>query len=267
MEPKDFFLKPTVPTQRQYEALRAFYAEGLSALDAASKYGLSPSYFGKLRYEFSCALKNGVNPFFQHKKTGPKEPFTDQAVIEVIVALRKQNYSIVDIKAALVAQGKSLSLEAIDNILKSEGFAPLPKRTRSERLSIKLPAKIEAPPSVPLELVDEEFSTEKGAAPLIFLPLIEKLNIIPAIKNSGYPATSVLSDVSSILSFVALKILGNERLSHDATWNLDRGLGFFAGLNVLPKSSTLSTYSYMVQRPSNRKLLENYLPNLPGKWR
>ncbi|NIM99353.1 MAG: hypothetical protein GTO24_15145 [candidate division Zixibacteria bacterium] len=92
---------------------------------------------------------------------------------------------------------------------------------------------------------------------MIFLPLIEKLNIIPAIKNSGFPGTSVLSDVSSVLSFVALKILGNERLSHDAAWNLDRGLGFFARLNVLPKSSTLSTYSYMVQRPSNRTFLEN----------
>jgi hypothetical protein len=54
---------------------------------------------------------------------------------------------------------------------------------------------------------------------------------------------------------VALKILGNERLSHDVTWNLDRALGFFAGLNVLPKKATLSSYSYRVLRESNRSFL------------
>ncbi len=83
----------------------------------------------------------------------------------------------------------------------------------------------------------------------------------PLIQNIGlggmhkFPKTSVISDISSVLSFVALKILGNEQLSHDTGWNMDRSLGLFAGLNVLPKSSTLSTYSYRVQRSSNRRFL------------
>lgn len=38
---------------------------------------------------------------------------------------------------------------------------------------------------------------------------------------------------------------------------MDRALGLFAGLNVLPKSTTLSTYSYRVTRQSNRQLLEH----------
>ncbi len=142
------------------------------------------------------------------------------------------------------------------NILKTEGFAPLPKRTRRERLDVKIPDKIDAPQSVALELKDEEeFSTEKGAGPLIFLPLIEQLGIIQAIKIANFPKTSALSDVSMVLSFLALKILGSGRLSHDTTWNMDRALGFFAGLNVLPKKGTLSSYSYRVRRSSNRKFL------------
>lgn len=131
----------------------------------------------------------------------------------------------------------------------------MPKRTRRERLSVQVPAKIEPPQCVPFELKNEEFSTEKGAAPLLFLPLIERLGIVEAIKRAGFPQTSVLSDVSSVLSFVALKTLGNERLSHDTTWNMDRVMGFSANLNVLPKRSTLSSYSYRVQRSSNRKFL------------
>jgi len=255
MEPKNFFLNPDSPAQRQYEALRYFYVEGNCASKTASKFNFSYTYFKKLRYEFNKSIKEEKNPFFQKKKTGPKKRFTDNKTIEQIVCLRKQNHSIQDIKTILEAKDQCISLDTIDKILKSEGFASLPKRTRMERLSAKIPAKVKPPQCLPLEVSNEEFSTEKGVAPLIFLPLIEKLGIIEAIKKAEFPETSVLTNISSILSFVALKILGNERLSHDTTWNMDRALGFFAKLNVLPKKSTLSSYSYRVQRSSNRKFL------------
>ena len=57
------------------------------------------------------------------------------------------------------------------------------------------------------------------------------------------------------MSLLALKLLGNERLSHDAPYSLDRALGLFAGLNVLPKNATLSSYSYRVRREQNLSLL------------
>ncbi len=255
MEAKEFFSRPSTTAHRHFEALRAFYHEGLRADEAAKRFGFSPAYFKKLRLEFNKELKAGVAPFFQVKKMGPKKRSTDEQVLAQIVALRKENYSIQDIRAVLDAQGKSLSLDAIDKILKAEGFAPLPKRTRRERLAIRVPAKIEAPACEALEWNDEEFFTERGAGPLVFLPLIEQLGIVPAIRDAGFAQTSVLSDVASVMSFVALKLLGNERLSHDSAYNLDRGLGLFAELNVLPKSGTLSTYSYRIQRASTRKLL------------
>ena len=250
-----YFINPTSPAQKQYEALKAFYVDGYSAIEAAQKFNFSPSYFKKLRYEFSQTLKSDQNPFFPIKKTGPKSRFTDKTIIEEIVALRKKNHSILDIKTILDAKTTILSLDTIDNILKGEGFAPLPKRTRVERLSVEIPKKIEAPQSVLWKYREEEFTTDKGIAPLLFLPLIEKLGIIEAIKKADFPKTSVLSDVSSILSLLALKLIGNEGLSHDTTWNFDRALGLFAKLNVLPKNSTLSSYSYRVSRRSNRNFL------------
>ena len=255
VDTKDFFLNPGSAAQRQYEALRLFYVDGLSADRAALQFGLSPSYFKKLRFEFSKSLGQDHNPFFPEKKRGPQKRFTNDQTISKIIALRKQNHSIQDIKAVLSGEGISLSLDTIDKILKAEGFAPLPKRTRKERLEVKIPQKIEAPQSVSFEIMNEHFSTEQGAGPLLFLPLLEKLGIVQAIRASGFPQTSVLSDVQSVLSFLALKLLGAERLSHDSSWNMDRALGFFAGLNVLPKSGTLSTYSYRVMRQANRNLL------------
>jgi len=208
-----------------------------------------------LRIEFSRKLREEQNPFFSHKKTGPKGRSTGAKTIERVVALRKQNHSIIDIKQVLEAEGQALSLDTIDSILKSEGFAPLPKRTRQERSIAVVPHKIKAPQSSSLDWVCEKFTTGIGAGPLVFLPLIEKLGIVKAIKSANFPSTSNLSDVQMVLSFLALKLMGSKRLSHDTNWNLDRTLGLFAGLNVLPKSTTLSTYSYRVDRTSNKKFL------------
>ena len=255
MEIKEFFIKPKTTTQRQYEALRCFYLTDLSADLAAKKFDFSPKYFKKMRFEFARNLKNGIIPFFTETKPGPKKRLTDNSTINKIISLRKQNYSITDIKVVLDADGKILSIETIDKILKDEGFAPLPRRTHKERVSIRLPQKFEPPRSVHLEITDEEFTTEVNAGPLIFLPLLEKPDIISAIKTSGFPETAEISDVQSLLSFLALKIVGCKRWSHDTIWNMDRALGFFAGLNVLPKSTTLSTYSYRTRRLANREFL------------
>ena len=257
MDAKEFFTNPTSPAQRRYEALKTFYVDELTLADAATKFGLSPSYLKKVRFEFVRSLGEDLNPFFPKKKTGPKQRFTKQKTVERIIDLRKHNYSIIDIKVVFDAEGCILSIETIDKILKAEGFAPLPKRTRQERLSVTLPEKLKAPRSVKLELVDEEFITEVGAGPLVFLPLLENLGIVDAVKASGYPSTKEISNVQSVLSFLALKIMGEKRWSHDTLWNMDRALGFFAELNVLPKSGTLSTYSYRISRKMNRKFLEH----------
>ncbi len=252
---KTYFSQPTNPSQKKYEALRSFYLDKKPANQVAKQYGYSPEYFKKLRFIFATQIKKGQNPFFKPIKKGPKKRSTSDQIIDQIVDLRKQNHSINDIKAILESKDQKLSLETIDNILKEQGFAPLPRRTRKERNSILLPAKMKAPPAQPLEIIDEEFSTQRGGGILVFLPLIERLGIVKAIRSANFPQTSVIDDVSSVMCFLALKLIGRERLSHDETWNLDRSLGLFAGLNVLPKNATLSSYSYRILRYQNQKLL------------
>ena len=46
------------------------------------------------------------------------------------------------------------------------------------------------------------------------------------------------------MSFMALKLIGKERISHVVDLNFDYGLGAFAGLNVLPKVAAMTQYSY-----------------------
>jgi DNA-directed RNA polymerase specialized sigma24 family protein len=44
-DPRRFFAEPATPRQRQYEALRAFYLEGLTSTQAAERFGYSPGAF------------------------------------------------------------------------------------------------------------------------------------------------------------------------------------------------------------------------------
>ena len=67
---------------------------------------------------------------------------------------------------------------------------------------------------------------------------------------------------AALLSLLALKLLRKERLSHIDDYNVDEGLGVFAGLNVLPKKSFVTDYSYRTQRPQQEKLLGSWVKKL-----
>jgi len=73
MQPENFFTCPKSSAQRQYEALRAFYAEGLTDKKAAERVGFSCLYFKKIRNEFKKqCMNNNIPEFFVTKKPGPK---------------------------------------------------------------------------------------------------------------------------------------------------------------------------------------------------
>jgi len=107
-----------------------------------------------------------------------------------------------------------------------------------------------------------EFSSQLAGI-LIFLPVIKYYGIDKLIEESEYPQTKVIGRLSSILSFVALKLSDVERYSMDDAWCMDRGMGLFAGLNVLPKTAWFSSYSSGVTRQMN----VSFLKRLRNLWR
>ena len=64
---------------------------------------------------------------------------------------------------------------------------------------------------------------------------------------------------SALLSLLTLKLLDKERRSHVNDFNFDSALGLFAGLNILPKKSYLTDYSYRTQRCHQQKLLAGWV--------
>ena len=61
---------------------------------------------------------------------------------------------------------------------------------------------------------------------------------------------------------MALKLLDKERRSHIDDFNFDAALGLFAGLNILPKKSFATDYSYRTERRQQLALLQAWVQGL-----
>jgi hypothetical protein len=82
------------------------------------------------------------------------------------------------------------------------------------------------------------------------------------VHQAGYPGSKMIPADAALLSLLALKLLRKERLSHIDDYNVDEGLGLFAGLNVLPKKSFATDYSYRTQRRQQETLLGSWVKKL-----
>jgi len=59
-----FFREPSAPLQRQYEALRAVFIDGLSQKEAAGRFGYSYDAFRQLVHQFRQDCAAGAPPPF-----------------------------------------------------------------------------------------------------------------------------------------------------------------------------------------------------------
>ena len=121
-------MNPTESAQKRYEALRAYFLESLTQKEAAKRAGYSISTFQSLVSNF----QNGKVEFFVKPHYGPNKRQTSDFIQERVVSLRKSNHSIYEIKDILAKEGFNTSIQTINRIIKDEGFAKLPRRTKEE---------------------------------------------------------------------------------------------------------------------------------------
>jgi hypothetical protein len=96
----------------------------------------------------------------------------------------------------------------------------------------------------------------------LFLPLLAQLRLDHLVTQAGYPGSPMVPATSALLSLLALKLLDKERRSHISDFNFDEALGLFAGLNILPKTTFATDYSYRTQRWHQHRLLSGWLTHL-----
>ena len=100
------------------------------------------------------------------------------------------------------------------------------------------------------------------AGVFLFLPLLARLRFDDLVTQAGYPGSGMIPAPAALLSLLPLKLLDKERRSHITDFDFDEALGLFAGLNVLPKKSYVTDYSYRTSRSCQQALLSQWVAGL-----
>ncbi len=248
MDPRDYFRHPRDPGQRQYEALRASFLDRLSARAVAQRFQMTPGYVHVLRHRFSRGLLHFT---FRPSDVPGARRGTPAGVRSRIVELRQlRELSAGQIAEILEDEGTDLSVRTVERILREAGFPRLPRRTRlligETRAHTTVP---EVSQRLSVQAMDRMSVASEMAGLFAFVPFIELLGLPTLASRGGLPGSKPIPALQYFLSFLALKLAGTERLSHTNDHNFDAGLGLFAGLNVLPKCTAMSTYAYSLDGP------------------
>jgi hypothetical protein len=174
----------------------------------------------------------------------------------LIITLRKQNLSIYDIGTALAREGLIFSPVAVDQLLKEEGFARLPRRADEERPEGAKPTAAEVADVRDIDWTPRTFRTQCGGL-FLFLPFLAQVSLDQILRRIDFPSSKMIPAGQAMRSLLALKLFGSARHSHVMSSMLDQGLALFAGLNVIPKPSFLTEYSCRIDPGA-------YLPLMSG---
>jgi hypothetical protein len=237
------FLEPSNSTHRQYEALRAFFVDGVPSAEVAARFGYTPGSFRVLVHRFRNQSKRD---FFIPTASVGRPPGKQKRLREHVITLRKQNLSVHDISRALARDGESLSPAVLAAILKNEGFAKLPRRLDDERPDRPRPAVAEVADVRELDLTPRDLPTQFGGL-FLFLPWLTSAGLDQLLARAGFPGSKMVPAACAVRSLLALKLFGNARHGHVMSAVLDEGLALFAGLNVVPKRSFLTEYSCRIE--------------------
>jgi hypothetical protein len=248
------FLEPRNATHRQYEALRAYFVEGQPSADVARRFGYTPGSFRVLCHGFRT---NPDREFFCPPRTRQQPSTTADPVRQTMVALRKQNLSIYDIREALQEEGIQRSASGIAAVLQEEGFARLPRRRDEERPARVRPEAAQVADVRKLDLRDREFRTKFGGL-FLFVPYLVQIPFEELLARADFPGSAMVPAAHAMRSLLGLKLFGNARHSHVMSHVFDDGLALFAGLNVTPKRAFLTEYSCRIDPRSYPEVMAGW---------
>src|SRR5216683_10297 len=252
-----WFTSPQQVNQRRYEALRAYFVDGLSYAQAGAQLGYTRwAMINLVREHRAGKLELSAPP----RKPGPAPgtaPAKDRARGRVI-ELRRQGLSSYEISRRLTAEDTPLNRTSAAEILAGEGSGRLLRRPEPEAsISPVTPGRDTNWPAA--AVID--FSTwparldSTRAGLLLAVPDLVSLDLPALAAAAGYPGTRIIPAISWLLSLLALKLTRTRRVSHVDDLLADPAAALFAGLAVLPRKSALTGYSYRLSHAHQQNFL------------
>ncbi len=253
----EWFTSPQQVNQRRYEALRAYFVDGLSYAQAGAQLGYTRwAMINLVREHRAGKLELSAPP----RKPGPAPgtaPAKDRARGRVI-ELRRQGLSSYEISRRLTAEDTPLNRTSAAEILAGEGSGRLLRRPEPEAsISPVTPGRDTNWPAA--AVID--FSTwparldSTRAGLLLAVPDLVSLDLPALAAAAGYPGTRIIPAISWLLSLLALKLTRTRRVSHVDDLLADPAAALFAGLAVLPRKSALTGYSYRLSHAHQQNFL------------
>jgi len=238
-----------------YEALRAYFVGECTAAEAAERFGYSPGTFYVMCHHFR---RDPAPVFFVSPQRGPQEQPKKSAAREMIISLRKRNYSVYEISEALKGSKTPLGPTAVGEVLRAEGFSRLPRRLDEERPERVGPAAEAVADVRSFQVAQGKFVTKCGGL-FLFLPDLAALDLDGLAKECRMPGTKMIPAGHALRACLALKLWSVERKSHVMSLVSDAGLAMCTGLNVVPKKSYLSEYSGKVDPRKNADIVSSWV--------
>jgi transposase len=257
MRDEKYFLFPAHDWQRRYEALRASFVERLPASVVADRFGYSANYIHFLRHQFAHDMIDFSEPVPEGKT---RRRLVDSVIRKKICNWREHRLSAGEIAQLLSEEGIELSVRTVERVLAEEGYPRLPRRSRLKLGFTVKGAQVPATSQI-ISIADsgKRVMECELAGIFLFAPFVEKLNLASIVKKADLPGTKTIPALNYLLSFLALKLVGTQRFAHVNDHGFDYGLGLFAGLNVLPKCTAMSTYSYSLDTAHLFKLQKAFV--------
>ena len=211
-----------------YEALRAYFVDGLSSSQAALAFGYTNSSFRVLCHHF----RRDPNPaFFVSPPKGPGFQAKKSAARDMIVALRKRSHSVYEISALLKEHALPLSPTGVREVLKAEGFAPLHRRLKEERPEPPRPTIEPATDVRDFSLAPRSFTTRCGGL-FLFLADLARLKFDSLAHGARLPGSKRIPASHALRASLALKLWSLERKSRVTALAANEGPPLFPGYSA-----------------------------------
>ena len=242
MRDASYFTHPRHPWQRRYEALRALIVDRQPSRVVADRFAFQPGYVRLLKHQF----RHGAIDFAEPVPEGRvKRRGISAEVRRTICSWRERRLSAGEITELLLEDGVEVSVRTVERVLAEAGYTKLPRRARIRiGLTVRGTEIPERSEVVSVAALAGKRFESAAAGVFLFAPWLAQLQLDRIVSAAGLPGSKAIPATSYLLSFLALKLLGTERYAHVSEHAFDPGLGLFAGLNVLPKCTAMSTYSY-----------------------
>jgi transposase len=258
------FHQPDSAAHRHYEICRAYFYESAPADEIAKRFHLHSDSVRAIVRDFARAPD--VSSLFAAARPGPKVSPKRDAIYERACALRRQGSTLADIRAALERDGLDVSESYLFRLLRRAGV----DATRQRRPTPQ-PGEYAKDGSIVPDIADvRELVLENGrqfdtrvAGLFLFLPLLLDLDLPQAVNDAKLPGSKQIPPLQALLALLAPKLIGKRRVSHICDLCNDEGAGLFAGLNVLPKTTYATDYSYKTERAMTDRLITAVIAKVP----